>query len=664
MEPIKDFKLLAIRPLPGCNTSLRRVLKSNEVYQLYQDYEFTFENDDKTKDVKRIQSKEKIPENLYAVSPKSIPKLNICAIVGKNGTGKSSIAELLFAGIYNIAYDLKTLPKRDDDGELIRPIKTAKLQLFYLKDETYYKVIILGTSIEYYKQASTDNSFIKIPVPAHSDLFYVLAINYSHYALNSKYLGKWVKSVFHKNDGYQTPVVLNPFRREGIIDINNEEYLTRSRLITNLLTAKENSGQRQITDNKTVKEIIFTLNSRKVKFREIEKPIEAALKEKKSELLDLVFKIIGKVTPPSSYKTKDKNLELAYKYILKKVVSIKRRYKPYRTKDFAFLGLDDDISLKKKNRKILIDIKLFKAFLRKLKTDESHITFKLRQAINFAINIKFYRYYIGRRVQIGRFSEALNKQVVKGELINYIPPSFFDFDLTFEEGGRFNALSSGEKQKAFSSATYIYHLINLNSVKSGEQYNRYEHINIVFDEIELYYHPALQREFINDFITDISRLKLPNIRAINCIFITHSPFLLSDIPKANILCLDIEAKSKYAFSKELPSESFGANIHELLANDFFMQNGFMGLWAKGKIKDLIKAIDELEPESKGNPEIERHIGIIGEPFLRTKLKEMYEDKIHSGPVPRDQQIRSQISEMKNQIKILENELGTYDKDNS
>ena len=32
----------------------------------------------------------------------------------------------------------------------------------------------------------------------------------------------WLTGIFHKNDGYLTPVVLNPFRREGRLDIRKE----------------------------------------------------------------------------------------------------------------------------------------------------------------------------------------------------------------------------------------------------------------------------------------------------------------------------------------------------------------------------------------------------------------------------------------------------------
>lgn len=45
----------------------------------------------------------------------------------------------------------------------------------------------------------------------------------------------WIKGVFHKNDGYLAPLVLNPKRTKGNIDINIENHLAKSRLMSSEL---------------------------------------------------------------------------------------------------------------------------------------------------------------------------------------------------------------------------------------------------------------------------------------------------------------------------------------------------------------------------------------------------------------------------------------------
>jgi ABC-type transport system involved in cytochrome bd biosynthesis fused ATPase/permease subunit len=97
---MNGFKLLAIRPLKGCNSELLKSLKGNTLYQFYQDYTFIFENNNSSKDVVSITYKQTVPDTLYNSKNLSI---NIAAILGKNGSGKSSLIELLFATIYNIS---------------------------------------------------------------------------------------------------------------------------------------------------------------------------------------------------------------------------------------------------------------------------------------------------------------------------------------------------------------------------------------------------------------------------------------------------------------------------------------------------------------------------------------------------------------------------------
>ena len=50
----------------------------------------------------------------------------------------------------------------------------------------------------------------------------------------------WLDNLFHKNDGYMCPLVLNPYRDKGKIDMENEEHLTEQRLEAILIEEDEN----------------------------------------------------------------------------------------------------------------------------------------------------------------------------------------------------------------------------------------------------------------------------------------------------------------------------------------------------------------------------------------------------------------------------------------
>lgn len=52
----------------------------------------------------------------------------------------------------------------------------------------------------------------------------------------------WIGSLFHKNDAYQTPIVLNPYRVRGNIDYNKEKELLNERIFLLLLDNREMVG--------------------------------------------------------------------------------------------------------------------------------------------------------------------------------------------------------------------------------------------------------------------------------------------------------------------------------------------------------------------------------------------------------------------------------------
>ena len=77
----------------------------------------------------------------------------------------------------------------------------------------------------------------------------------------------------------------------------------------------------------------------------------------------------------------------------------------------------------------------------------------------------------------------------------------------------------------------------------------------------------------------------------------------------------------------LTKKTFGANIHTLLADSFFVTN-FIGEFAKKKIETLAAFL-----QSKNNKDGEfdkltsqKTINLIGEPIIRNRLQDMYNSK--------------------------------------
>lgn len=207
------LKLIAIRPGAKCNPSFLNVLKPGQLYQF--ETTITIDNNDTItyNEIEQLQ--------LYDISRGDDDplRINVTAIVGKNGSGKSSLVELLFRIINNIAYNYKDQLKTED----LQEIRGLEAELFYLINGKLFCLEIIDTAISVQEFELEENMF-KIHAPKRpftfndfQNWFYTVAVNYSIYPLNSAHIGDWIRDLFHKNDSYQTPLVINPMRTKGVI---------------------------------------------------------------------------------------------------------------------------------------------------------------------------------------------------------------------------------------------------------------------------------------------------------------------------------------------------------------------------------------------------------------------------------------------------------------
>lgn len=175
----------------------------------------------------------------------------------------------------------------------------------------------------------------------------------------------------------------------------------------------------------------------------------------------------------------------------------------------------------------------------------------------------------------------------------------------------FRGISSGETAK-----------LNLLSYLN-EAFKKLQQENIILfiDEGESYYHPEWKRNYLNDLIEILNSTMKE--RKIQIIVTSNSPYLISDLPKTNIIFLK---QCEVCNNKEF-KQTFGANIHTLLTDSFYLDNT-IGEFASQKIKDVIKDLTEKSKQEILNSvgrkeEIEYTIKNIGEPVIKRKLESMY-----------------------------------------
>ncbi|MFW0693603.1 AAA family ATPase [Aliarcobacter butzleri] len=170
-------------------------------------------------------------------------------------------------------------------------------------------------------------------------------------------------------------------------------------------------------------------------------------------------------------------------------------------------------------------------------------------------------------------------------------------------------------------------------------------LNVLFlDEFTLSLHPNWERIIIKKLI-DIFKTK-----NIHFIITSHSPFVLSDIPKQNVIFLEKDEKTGKCInvSDKVDINSFGANIHTLLSHGFFMKDGLMGEFAKEKIDLAIKYLNQKILTEDELNYCENIISIIGEPIIKRELQRKLDSKRLSKI--------DKIEEIEEQMKLLQNRL--------
>ena len=599
-----------------------------------------------------------------------------------------------------------------------------------------------------------------------NELFYTIVSNYSHYAYNTRDFREewsdkvqseedckkcWLHYLFHKNDGYRTPITIHPYRYEGNIDVNREAELTMQRLVALYIqeaNPKENNNSfrrigskdaelLQLTDIgysklqeftiiqffKDNKSISLLLNYiKKIEDNisayddfEVEnlqdnmlETVECCLDlltgtndEPYSEFIRAFYVWIGnkkgvcssksdlrkflnsmrkfnnsiKITRlpynefAKKYKRYDKlnvkqlirirfvydvlnswefpvdillkeyedlnEIERCQHYIIYKTISICAIYPEYR--DFV-----DSIERGWNNNGLVFNNSVIKEVVEKIKKDKTHVTLKLRQCLNFIELCKKEKSNIFEKVSDIELYNKLGNELRGGMFIRFddlksyfkrepfpldlLPPPIYKTDILFcseldlDNYIPYKYLSSGEKQLLNNFGALIYHLRNLDSVTDDGRI--YENVNVLFEEIELYFHPEYQRMIIKVLVEKLHALGLNHIRRINITFVTHSPFILSDIPLCNVLFL----KDGKPVIRRIQENTFGANIHGLLKNGFFLPSLPMGEFAYDKINELFEKLNgyKLDPNNREHRDwFYSNIMRVGEPYLREQLMKLY-----------------------------------------
>lgn len=430
----------------------------------------------------------KSPYNEYLQSKTNL-SLSISAIVGANGSGKSSLVEFIIRLINNFATSIFGEQNMTLAFEHLHYIDGVEGRLYFCIDGVPYMVCVENRSvtlesfvprqknhdeqrfIAWNTPDMFDNEEPKVPVddpipisewkdrkneeiPIKEKLskffFYTLVTNYSIYAYNSfdykdentplEYEAKirkkkyatddersWLNGIFHKNDGYQVPLVLSPYRDKGNINVNLENELSKERLMA--LMIMPNQSFRVINNHLKVRGFSisrkkYTYDAKRVRAKGYYKNLtQIGFAKIESMLLKMWGDVIAENL--SQYKNR-RYYQEAIDYLTYKTLKVSALYRQY--KRFFYVSHN--------NIRSKVDEKQLQALVIRLSLDKSHITRKIRHILAY---ICYGLYENQLEYDISRLSdkadEILTKEKLKGNPIgkqfiygidDLVPPPIFD----------------------------------------------------------------------------------------------------------------------------------------------------------------------------------------------------------------------------------------------
>lgn len=191
-------------------------------------------------------------------------------------------------------------------------------------------------------------------------------------------------------------------------------------------------------------------------------------------------------------------------------------------------------------------------------------------------------------------------------------------------------LASGERA-LLNFFSWMYLVPFFNKISNDVEESLRDNVLLLIDEIDLYCHPSWQQKLLKYLIEEVKVLYKE--KSVQIIFTTHSPIVLSDMPKSNVIYMKRSEGKCFIDESEKHAETFGSNIYKLFDDAFFLgRRGQIGEFSKDKIQSIIDKIhpdlnedgNTVYPELTGMEieQLEKEISLVGEIIIRDKLYEM------------------------------------------
>ena len=152
---------------------------------------------------------------------------------------------------------------------------------------------------------------------------------------------------------------------------------------------------------------------------------------------------------------------------------------------------------------------------------------------------------------------------------------------------------------------------------------------LLLDEADLGFHPLWKKKYLYILANTLPYFfeQYRDIESLQLIFTTHDPLTLSDLPNNNVTYLTLEEDSIRILGRAERRPTFGANITDLLADSFFIDDALVGDFAQHKIQSVVEWLNSIDKDDAAK--YLQVIEMIDEPVVRQKFSEMYDEKMNT-----------------------------------
>ena len=575
-----------------------------KIDRCFEDTYFNFTNDydiEYDYDNKRLKIVKKDASVLTNFLSNKIKSINL--IVGKNGCGKTTLFDLLGL-MLDDRYDVFNLDYKDERSGWFALYKCGSTNEFYVEGFNC-KLLFLENYI--------GNEEIKQMYSIHFTYDFITN-NIKEISFSGSYEHHDCPFVFYNQEIRNSSLFLqtNPkiIDRDDYSHLINRKYIKNGKLTHLYYLATNNYDFFKEIENESLAiviriknesyyedegnfDLLFNSKVNNDEYLKLEIKDRYRYNLLKTEIYDIYHNVIKKNKEKhDKYLMELKNLE-QFDTIINKINLICKITCKYLDTinglgvSFGYYEFLDEICNKINQ---LTDKYINYSYL----TEKSNIFSKINEVCEIKINLN------------DQFDQNVFNFLELYEMGNNGPSLIRDFKKVFKVYLN-NNISEGELQLINTYSGIYYALTN--------GYKNQKSAIILLDEPDKSFHPMWISSFIDNLVKLVE--SIDNDMKYQFIISTHSPFMLSDVPKDCITCIDIVDHQRIISKAK---KSFASNYYDIIKDTFFLEDS-VGMFAKGKINEMIEVIDNIDNNISEEKikRINEMISVIDDNYLRNVL---------------------------------------------